>query len=151
MTDGDSVAQVAVVILLLTLAVPTLATAHEMAGTPMGYSETTSVNYGSAYTVSENATVEGYGDEPTITANDTTLVRGADFTWNSSAGRVTWSNTSRTSDGDTATIKFRAYQRTGETAAAWTILAPLMGLFGLYGFVASVRALWSYVAEVWAL
>jgi hypothetical protein len=31
------------------------------------------------------------------------------------------------------------------------IIAPLMSLFGLYGIVVSVRALWSFIAEVWDL
>lgn len=151
MTDGDSISHVAVVILLLALAVPALATAYDYAGTPYGHSETLTVDYSAASEVSENATTEGYRDTATITVNGTTLTDGVDYQWNTSSGEVTWFNTTNTSSGDTATIEYQAYQRTAQTEASWAIIAPLMGLFGLFGFVAAVRALWSYSAEVWDL
>jgi hypothetical protein len=150
MTDGDSVAQLAVVILLLILAVPTLATAYDRAGTPHTFEEQVTVDYASPTSVDANATSEGYGTDPTITAGGTVLNDSA-YEWDASAGTISWTNTSQTSDGQQATIEYRAYQRTAETEAAWTIIAPLMGLFGLFGLVASVRTLWSYVAEVWTL
>lgn len=151
MADGDSIAQVAVVILLLGLAVPGLSTAYDYAGTPIEYSETVTVDYNNESSVSENATVEGYGKSPTITVGDTELVEGTDYDWDSSSGNVTWYNTSNTTDGDTATIQYVAYQRTGESELAWTIISPLMKLFGLFGFIAAIRALWQYTAEVWEL
>lgn len=151
MTDGDTVAHVAVVILLLLLAVPALATAHEYAGTPFEYQESITVDYSSATNVSENATVEGYGENVTIVVDGTELVAGSDYAWDDSDGQVTWYNSSNTTDGDAATIEYVAYQRTAETAAAWTVIGPLMGLFGLFGVLVSVRALWSYSAEVWDL
>lgn len=151
MTDGDSIAQVAVVILLLALAVPALATAHDYAGTPLHYEESLTVDYSSATPVSENATLEGYGTAPTVVVNGTTLVEGTDYSWDTSDGSVTWFDTANTSDGAAAQIDYRAYQRTRETAMSWTIIAPLMSLFGLFGLVASVRALWAYTAEVWDL
>jgi hypothetical protein len=150
MTDGDSVAQLAVVLLLLILAVPTLATAYERAGTPHAFEEQVTVEYSSTTTVSANATAEGYGTEPTITVDGTVLNDSA-YDWDASAGEITWYNTSQTTDGQQATIEYRAYQRTAETEAAWTVVSPLMGLFGLYGLVAAVRTLWSYIAEVWTL
>jgi len=150
MTDGDSVAQLAVVILLLILAVPTLATAYDSAGTPHAFEEQVTIDYSSTTSVDANATGEGYGSDPTITAGGTALNDSA-YAWNASAGTITWYNTSQTSDGQQATIEYRAYQRTAETEASWTIIAPLMGLFGLFGLVASVRTLWSYIAEVWTL
>lgn len=151
MTDGDTVTQLAVVILLLVLAVPALSTAHKFAGTPLEYEETLTVDYQNDSEVSENATVEGYGEEPTIVANDQVLVQGTDYEWNASAGSVNWQNTTNTSDGDSAQITYRAYQRTPETALAWGIIAPLMGLFGVFTFVTSARTIWSYTAEVWDL
>lgn len=151
MTDGDSIAQVAVVILLLGLAVPALGTAHDYAGTPFSYDETQTVDYGNVTAVSESSTAEGYGDSPTIVVDGTTLTENTDYAWNTSSGEVTWYNTTNTSDSDTAEIDYTAYQRTAESAAAWSIIAPLMGLFGLFGFVASVRALWQFTAEVWDL
>lgn len=151
MTDGDTVAQVAVVVLLLLLAVPALSTAHAAAGTPFDYSEELTVDYGNESAVSENATVEGYSENVTIVVDGTTLEDGTDYSWNDSAGTVEWYNTTNTSDGDSATIDYTAYQRTAETQMAWTIIAPFMGLFGLFGLVASVRAVWSYTAEVWDL
>ncbi len=150
-TDGDTIAHVAVVILLLGLAVPTLATAYDYSGTPTPYSDEAVVDYQNKTTVSANATLEGYGERPVIVANGTTLTLGEDYVWNASSGTVTWLDTANTSDGDPAVIEYEAYQRTGETEAAWTILAPLMGLFGVFGFVAAVRALLSYVEEVWTL
>jgi hypothetical protein len=151
MSDGDSIAQVAVVILLLSLSVPALATAYEYAGTPIAYEEDVTVDYNATVAVSENATVEGYGDDVQVTTDGTGLVRGADFTWDASAGELSFSDTANTSSGDTARVEYRAYQRTEETAMAWTLIAPLMGLFGLFGFIVSARALWQFTAEVWDL
>jgi len=150
MTDGDSVAQLAVVVLLLILAVPTLATAYERAGTPHAFEEQVTVDYSSPSSVTATATAEGYAPDPTISADGTELNDSA-YDWNTTDGTITWFNTSQTSDGQQATIDYRAYQRTGETEAAWTVISPLMGLFGLFGLVASVRTLWSYIAEVWTL
>lgn len=152
MTDGDSIAQVAVVILLLGLAVPALATAHEQAGTPVEYEEMLTVDYNTPSAVNENSTVENYGDDPTLTnSSNGQLVAGTDYEWNATSGEVTWFNTSNTTSGESVDIIYRAHQRTGETQAAWTIIAPLMGLFGLFGLVVSVRALWQFAAEVWDL
>lgn len=149
MTDGDTIAQVAVVILLLSLSVPALATAYDYAGTPYDYDEELTVDYTSPSSVSEIATdTEGYGSEPTIVVDDTELVQGTDYRWNSSSGDVEWLNTSNTSGGDTATITYRAYQRTPQTEAAWTILMPFAGLFGLFGLVSAARALLTYLGEV---
>lgn len=151
MSDGDTIAQVAVVVLLLVLAVPALATAHEFAGTPLDYSEDLTVDYTTESAVSENATVEGYSDTVTITSGGQTLVAGTDYRWDADAGTVNWLNTSNTSSGDSATIEYEAYQRTGESALAWTVISPLMGLFGLFALVSSVRAVWELTAEVWDL
>lgn len=150
MTDGDSVAQLAVVLLLLILAVPTLATAYDRAGTPHAFEEQVTVDYSDSSSVDANATSEGYGTDPTITADGTVLNDSA-YDWDASAGTITWYNTSQTSDGQQATIDYRAYQRTQETELTWTVVAPLMGLFGLFGLVAAVRTLWSTVAGVWEL
>lgn len=152
MADGDSMAQAVVVILLLGLAVPALGTAHTYAGTPFEYEETLTVDYTDDSSVSENATVENYGTDPTLTnSSGTELVAGEDYDWNATSGNVTWFNTSNTTSGEAVDIEYQAYQRTDETAAAWTILVPLMSLFGLFGFVAAVRALWQVSAEVWEL
>lgn len=151
MTDSDSISQVAVVLLVLVLSVPALATAHEYAGTPLSYEESLTVDYNQSSAVSENATVEGYGTSPTIVVDGSELNSGTDYRWNDAAGSVTWLNTSNTSSGDSAQIDYRAYQRTEETALAWMLIAPLMGLFGLFGLLVSVRALWGVTAEVWDL
>lgn len=151
MPDGDTIAQVAVVVVLLGLSAPALATAHDYAGTPYEYTEELSVDYSSSTAVSETATREGYGRNVTIVVDGTTLERGVDYEWNATSGEVTWSNASATTDGETATITYRAYQRTPQTQAAWTTLAPLTTLFGLFGLVSAVRALWQYTAEVWDL
>lgn len=151
MTDGDSIAQVAVVILLLALSIPALATAYDYAGTPFEYEETLTVDYSNESPVSENATIEGYGDNETISVDGTQLVEGTDYAWNTSSGNVTWYNTSNTTSGDSARVSYRAYQRTAESAMAWTIISPFMALFGLYGLIVSVRALWQFTAEVWGL
>ncbi len=151
MSDGDTIAQVAVVVLLLVLSVPALATAYDYAGTPMDYEETVSVDYQNETEVSEPATLEGYGDEPTIVVNGTTLVRGTDYAWNDSAGEITWYDTANTSSGADARVEYAAYQRTAQTEMAWTVLSPLLGLFGLFGMIVSIRAVWEYTAEVWDL
>lgn len=151
MSDGDSIAHVAVVVLLLSLAVPALATAHEFSGTPLSYEEQLTVDYTNESVVSQNATSEGYGATPTIVVNGAVLVEDTDFRWSESSGTVTWLNSANTTEGDTADIEYRAYQRTQESSMAWSIIAPLMSLFGLFGLVASVRALWSHTAEVWTL
>lgn len=151
MSDGDSIAQVAVVILLLGLAVPALATAYDYSGTPMEYEETVIVDYDTDTQVAEPSTLEGYGDNPTITVGGTELVRGTDYYWNESSGTINWQDKSKTADGDEARVSYAAYQRTPQTEASWTILSPLMGLFGLFGLVAAVRAVWEYTAEVWDL
>ena len=150
-TDGDSIAHVAVVILLLVLSIPALATAYHYAGTPFSYEETLTVDYDTPSDVSQAATNEGYDDDPTITVDGQPLVADVDYRWNASAGQVTWLNTSNTSSGQEAFIEYEAYQRTDETETSWMIIAPLMSLFGLYGIVVSVRALWSFIAEVWDL
>lgn len=151
MSDGDSIAQLAAVILLLALAVPALATAHEFAGSPTPYSEDMTIDYTNESAVSQPATVEGYGTDPVVSVDGDELVRGTDYTWSASTGTIDWSNTANTSSGDTATVEYRAFQRTEQTALAWDVIAPLMGLFGLFGLVASVRSLWAYTAEVWDL
>lgn len=152
MADGDSTAQLAVVILLLGLCVPALATAHDYAGTPLSYSETVVVNDNGTTQVSEAATeAEDYGQNITIVTNGQTLEEGTDYDWNAETGVINWYNTANSNDGDDATVDYVAYQRTEETAMAWTIISPLMGLFGLFGLVSAVRTLWSTVAEVWEL
>lgn len=141
--DRDSVAQLAVVVLLLSLAVPALSTAHATAGTPFEYEETATVSYTSDYTVTENATdAEGYGADPTVTnASGATLVEGVDYEWAANSGTLSFTNTSNTTAGEDATIRYTAHQRTVETQTAWSILAPFMGLFGLFGFYSAVRVL----------
>ena len=151
MPDGDSIAQVAVVVLLLVLSVPTLMTAHDYSGTPLDYEESLTVDYANDSAVSENATVEGYGDESTIVVDGTALVRGTDYRWNATSGEIDWQDTANTTDGDSAQIEYQAYQRTTESSTAWSIIAPFMGLFGLFALLSSVRALWQLTAEVWEL
>lgn len=151
MTDGDNIAQVAVVILLLSLAVPALATAYDYAGTPMSYSEEVTVDYNQTTSVSQNATLEGYNESVHIVNSGVTLVEGTDYEWNATSGKIDWKSGSNTNDGDTATIYYKAHQRTEQTQAAWQIIMPFTGLFGLFGLVTAVRTLWSYTAEVWDL
>lgn len=152
MSDGDTIAQVAIVVLLLSLSVPALATAYDYAGTPFEYSEDATVDYNNTTQVDQPATIEGYSQNITITSpNDKVLVEGTDYEWDPDTGEITWSDSANTNDGDTVQVDYQAYQRTGETALAWDILAPLMGLFGLFGFTVSVRALWEFTAEVWDL
>jgi hypothetical protein len=148
MSDGDTMAQLAVVILLLALAVPSLATAYDYAGTPIEYEETVSVDYSNNTGVSESATLEDYADETTVTADGTELVEGTDYRWDEESGSVDWLDTANSSDGDEAVIQYRAHQRTAETEIAWTVISPIFGLFGLFAVVASVRTLWSYIVEV---
>jgi hypothetical protein len=156
-TDGDSIAHVAVVILLLVLAIPALATAYQYAGTPFSYEETLTIDFNSTSNVSQSATFEGYSEGPKITAfqqpakGGTVLVEDTDYAWNSSTGTVTWFDTPNTSDGQEARIEYEAYQRTEVTEVAWMVIAPLMGLFGLYAILVSVRALWALTAELWDL
>mgnify|MGYP000318430163 CR=1 FL=1 len=151
MPDGDTIAQVAVVVLLLSLSAPALATAHDYAGTPYEYSESVTVDYGNTTEVSEGSTIEGYGDNETVATSSKTLSEGEDYSWDSSTGTITWFDSANTADGESATVTYRAYQRTPQTQAAWTILAPLMSLFGLFGFISASRAVWEYTAEVWDL
>jgi len=141
--DRDSVAQLAVVVLLLSLAVPALSTAYATAGTPFAYEETAAVSYSDDYSVTENATdAEGYGTDPTVTnASGATLVEDVDYEWDANEGRLSFANTSNTTAAEDATIRYTAYQRTAETQTAWSILAPFMGLFGLFGFYSAVRVL----------
>jgi len=61
---------------------------------------------------------------------------------------VNWINTTNTTSGDSATVTYDAHQRTPQTEAAWTILMPFAGLFGLFGLISTIRALWQYIAEV---
>lgn len=151
MPDGDTVTQVAVVILLLMLAVPALSTAYDYAGTPLEYDEQVTVDYGNETSVSENATLEGYSENVSIDSEGKQLTEGDDYEWNETAGTITWLNTANTNNGAPANITYGAYQRTAETEAAWTLISPFMALFGLFGVVVSVRALWSHVAEVFGL
>lgn len=152
MSDGDTIAQVAVVILLLSLSVPALATAYDYAGTPMDYEEEAAVDYNNTTFLSEEATVEGYSESITITtSNNKELVEGEDYEYNATAGEINWTDNANTNDGDTVEIEYSAHQRTAHTEMAWTVISPLLGLFGIFGVVVSVRALWSFVAEVWDL
>jgi hypothetical protein len=151
MPEGDTVAQLAVVVLLLILAVPTLATAHDYAGTPFEHTETTTVDYSDSYGVQQNATdAERYGESVTVVVDGAELNDSA-YEWDATSGTVSWSNTSATTDGDPASITYHAYQRTAETQLAWTIVAPFMAFFGLFAFVTAVRVLWGHIAEVWTL
>lgn len=151
MTDGDSIAQVTVVVLLLVLAVPALSTAYDYAGTPLSEEDTATVDYNNDTNLSVNSTLEGYSETITVTVNDNQLVGGTDYLYNSSAGSIDWQNTANTSSGDTATIEYQAYQRTGESELAWSVISPFFALFGLFALVASVRAIWTLTAEVWDL
>jgi len=149
MTDGDTVAQLAVVILLLVLAVPSLATAHDMAGTPIEYEQEATIDVGNETEVAEAATLERYSEEVTVRTDDGTVLEPyRDYEWNASTGVVTWENSAETSDGQSVTIAYAAHQRTEETELAWTVISPFFALFGLFALVASVRTLWSYIAEV---
>jgi len=147
--DSDTLPQLAVVVLLLGLSVPALGAAYADAGTPMDYSETLTVDYTTDSTVSETATSEGYGPNPTITADGSQLEAGSDYLWNDSDGSVDWINTTNSTSGDTAAIEYSANQRTGETEMAWTLISPLMGLFGMFALVSAIRVLWGYIAELW--
>ena len=149
MSDGDTVAQLAVVILLLGLAVPGLAAAYDYAGTPIDYEQSASISFTSPTAVDESATVEGYGDEVVVLADGGgVLEAGVDYRWDDDAGEIEWFNTSATSAGQDVTIEYQAHQRTPETEMAWTIISPFFALFGIFGLVAAVRTLWSYIAEV---
>jgi len=149
MSDGDTVAQLAVVILLLGLAVPGLATAHDYAGTPIEYEQAATISYSTPSSVSENTTVEGYGDDVVVVLDaGGELTENVDYRWDKTTGEVTWLNTTATSSGDAAIISYQAHQRTPETEMAWTIISPFFALFGIFGLVAAVRTLWSYIAEV---
>jgi len=145
--DSDTITQLAVVILLLGMAVPTLGTAYSSAGSPVEYTDTATIDYQTDTDLTADATAEGYAVDQ-ITANDTTLTEGTDYEANHT-GSINWLNTSTTSSGDTATIEYRATQRSVETETAYSIIAPLMGLFGVFALVTSVRVLWGYVAEIW--
>jgi len=149
MTDGDTVAQLAVVILLLVLAVPSLATAYDMAGTPIEYEQSATIDVGNETSVDEAATIEGYDDEIVVrTENGTTLEAYRDYDWDDGEGTVVWKSSANTTDGASVTIVYQAHQRTEETELAWTVISPFFALFGLFTLVASVRTLWSYIAEV---
>lgn len=151
-TDSDTIVQLAVVILLLGLAVPTLATAHSDAGTPFEFEDSVTVSYSGSVSVGATSTSEGYGGAPTlVNATGTTLVAGTDYSWDSDTGEISFQQTANTTSGESITITYRAYQRTDETELAWSLIAPFMGLFGLFGLLTSVRVLWGYVAEVWDL
>jgi len=149
MSDGDTMSQLAVVILLLGLAVPGLMTAYDFAGTPIEYEQSASVDVGGETVVEEGTTLENYGDEISVrTENGTELAPYRDYQWNETAGTVTWADSANTTDGQNATIAYQAHQRTAVTETAWDVISPLFGLFGLFAFVASVRTLWSTIAEV---
>jgi len=149
MTDGDTVAQLAVVILLLVLAVPSLSTAHEYAGTPIEYDQPATVDIGNETIVDESATVEGYSDEIVVrTENGTVLNAYRDYRWADGSGTVEWLASENTTDGQSVTITYDAHQRTEETELAWTVISPFFALFGLFTLIVSVRTLWSYIAEV---
>lgn len=146
--DSDTITQLAVVILLLGMAVPTLGTAYSSAGSPVEFEDTTTIDYQNNTDLTAKATSEGYAVDQ-ITANDTTLTDGTDYEANLTAGSINWLNTSTTSSGDTATIEYRATQRTVETETAYTIISPFMALFGVFAFVTTLRVLWGYIAEIW--
>lgn len=146
--DSDTITQLAVVILLLGMAVPTLGSAYASAGTPIEYQDTTTVDYTTDYTLSENATDEGYTVSE-IVANGQLLVEGDDYRLDESAGTIDWLNATNTTSGDTAQIDYTATQRSSETELAYDIIAPLMALFGIFALVTAVRVLWGYVAEIW--
>lgn len=149
MSDGDTITQLAVVILLLGLAVPGLTAAYDFAGTPIEYDQSATIDVGTETTVDEGATIETYGDEVTIrTDGGTVLEEYRDYRWDESSGTVAWLNSSNTTDGDSATIQYRAHQRTVETETAWNVISPLFVVFGLFAFTASLRTLWSFIAEV---
>lgn len=149
MSGGDTMSQLAVVILLLGLSVPGLMTAYDFAGTPIEYEQSATIDVNGETVVEEGATLENYGDEISVRASDgAELAPYRDYRWNETDGTVTWLNSSNTTDGESATITYEAHQRTVETETAWNILTPLFSLFGLFAFVASLRTLWSYLAEV---
>lgn len=146
--DSDTITQLAVVILLLGMAVPTLGSAYASAGTPIEYQDTASIDYTSDYTLSENATEEGHTVSE-IVANGQQLTEGDDYRVDRAAGTVNFLNTTNTTSGDTAQIDYTATQRNSETELAYDIIAPLMALFGIFALVTAVRVLWGYVAEIW--
>jgi len=149
MSHGDSVAQLAVVILLLGLSVPGLMTAYDTAGTPIEYEQATTVDPGGETSVEQGATLENYGDEISVrTEAGDELVRYDDYRWNETSGTVAWLDSTNTSAGQNATVTYRAHQRTVQTETAWDVISPLFVLFGLFTFVASIRTLWRTIAGV---
>lgn len=149
MSDGDTVTQLAVVILLLGLSVPGLMTAYDTAGTPIEYEQAATVDVGNETEVEENATLERYGETVTIRTEDgTELEPFRDYRWDETNGKVAWLDSSNTSDGASATITYRAHQRTVQTETAWSTISPLFVFFGLFTFVASIKALWRTIAGV---
>lgn len=149
MTDGDSVAQLAVVILLLVLAVPSLSTAHEYAGTPIEYEQSATIDINNATSVDESTTVEGYEEEIVVrTSENVVLNEHEGYRWDEANGSVEWLNSPNTTDGQSATIEYAAHQRTEETDLAWTVISPFFALFGLFTLIVSIRTLWSSIAEV---
>jgi hypothetical protein len=149
MTDGDSVAQLAVVILLLVLAVPSLSAAHEYAGTPIEYEQSATIDFNNETVVDESATVEGYSEEIVVRTDENQILEEYEgYRWDEANGTVEWLNSQNTTDGQSATITYDAHQRTAETDLAWTVISPFFALFGLFTLVVSIRTLWSYIAEV---
>lgn len=149
MSDGDTVAQLAVVIILLGLAVPGLMTAYDFAGTPIEYEQSATVDVGGETDVEQNTTLEDYGEDVTVrTADGDELEVYRDYRWDDTNGTVSWLDSSNTTDGGSAKIVYRAHQRTAQTETVWDVISPLFVLFGLFTFVASLRTLWSSIAEV---
>jgi len=87
--------------------------------------ESITVDYTQPVSVANDA-VE-YGETATVyDADGNELAAGTDYSWNATAGNVTWQNTSQTTDGETAAITYD--YRTADDQQRTT--AGIVSIFG---------------------
>lgn len=70
--------------------------------------DTVTVSYDESVAVSPTESATSYYDDVTVwNDSGSQLDRGTDYTWNTSTGSVDFANTSATTNGSTATVRFR--------------------------------------------
>lgn len=141
-----SIWTVAIVFIGLAVLVPMINVGYEGTARPVEQTnESITVDYDTPVGVDEPGYALGFEPGAVVyNASGSVLANGTDYQWHPSNGTVTWSNTTATSDGETAQISYE-YQAPPEDARnVSTILHPFEPVLGLLVLVVGVGAAFKY-------
>lgn len=106
--------------------------------------ESITVDYSQPIAV--NVDASRYRDNEVLYNKSTTrLNEGIDYTWNTTSGEVSWSNTSRTTDLSTAYITYTPLNHSDSTQDTKGLLASFSPILGLLTMIAALGVLWGLI------